>query len=279
MKSIFLLLLIMIVLCFGCSTEDAFESQALSFSLDIKMVKGTLVIFGATNLPDGMILFVQVDAAPALGAQVTWAGKTTVYKGNFVFDTIFFDPLPYRVKCILSAALNPEAKDKFTGDKLPFALGPGWEVSALANGTTQLAFEKEKVIGVPVDHQKVLGKGIAELENTAQTLEKEIKKLDEILGNHGKGLARFARLFESKRRKYNLDRATTSFYYPTSILKLQKLDKNISDYFIYGLAILEKDSKEKEKFYNSKEKAEKSLEKVKKEIEKLKSALKGHGEK
>ena len=275
MRKITVLLVFVLLIFTACEDKNAFDMSTLNFTLDMERVGKAVVIKGKTNLPDGFVLFLQVDAAPNLGAQATWAGTATINSGAYVFNTIFTDPLPYKTTCIISSALNPKYKELFTGNKLPFAVGPNWKVETLGNGTLQIALSVEKSFGIKADHKRILGDGISQIEYALVTFEKEIKSLDEIEKSKTSSLARFARLHGAKRRKLQFDAAATSFYYPTSFSDLQRLDRLVDNHFYYLLAKSEKDLKEMEKQKDARAKVEKYLVKARADIIKLQGLIDG----
>lgn len=257
----------------GCAQKDAFSTKKLDFTAEISNEQDSVKVTGKTNLPDGFVIFVRVDAAPQYLSGTSWSGQTTVLSGQFQFDTIFTAALPYNATCIISPAINPKWRDRFSGSKVPFTVDQGWKIDKSDGGFTQIAISVKSFFGTKTDHQRILSPAVKELRKALGTLDHEMNSIDKLMKNPKGGYAQFGRLHANKRRTLRMDNGTTSFYYPDVFELLQNLNRYLEDYFLYVLASFEKDMKEKEKHKNAKEKVLSLKQKTEQKLKEIEKAL------
>ncbi|MBA7533181.1 hypothetical protein ES705_25416 [subsurface metagenome] len=76
-------------------------------------------VFGVTDLPDGAVLMMQLDAPTGLCAQ----GKSKVENGGFTMvfgpfkDSYAFDTKPYEVSALLTPFNQPDSVSRLVGEK------------------------------------------------------------------------------------------------------------------------------------------------------------------
>lgn len=269
MKRIAVIVLILLFVMIGCGQKDAFFTRSLVTDFTLEREKNNIIISGRTNLPDGFALFMQVDAAPELGAEASWSGPVTVIKGQVRFETLFTDPLPYQAKCIISAAINPEYKERFLSKDLPFAVDESWRIARLADGSFELQKDFSAVFGTPAQHEKILSTALAPLERAIDSLMNQTEVLDKMAPDYSYGLSRFSRLHYDKKRISRLDQETTSYYYPTVFHELEKADRKLEAYFRQVLASFEKDPREMKNNEGAGEKCRQQVEKVRQTLQVL----------
>ncbi|MEA2032473.1 MAG: hypothetical protein U9N41_02690 [Euryarchaeota archaeon] len=114
----------------GCIEEEApiptptpVTEQAKEFSnLEITKVtyeSGQVKVFGTTDLPDGAILMMQLDAPTGLCAQ----GKSKVENAEFTMtfgpfkEPYDFDTKPYEVSALLTPVNQPDSVSRLVGEK------------------------------------------------------------------------------------------------------------------------------------------------------------------
>jgi hypothetical protein len=264
--------LLVLLFLFSCTSRDAFSNKRLVFDMNLSQAGGLLNVHGRTNLPDKFKLFFLVEAAPELGSEASWSARSAVAGGGFSIDTLFTDPLPYRVTCILSPTLNPEYAGFFQGEQVPFAFDGPWEYSKLGNDSFQLSLSQTVSIGVASDHAGTLKPALDELREALSTLKKEAANLQSLESEQG-GLARFYRLHVDKRRKHSLNSNVTSFYYPKTFERLQRLERYLEQYFLLVLAGRENDAKELENQRKSKSRLNDGIERIEARLTELGSKI------
>jgi hypothetical protein len=119
---------VVVVIFSGCVEEEAptptpVSEQAKEFSnFEITKViyeNGQVKVFGTTDLPDGAILMMQLDAPTGLCAQ----GKSKVENGEFTMvfgpfsEHYDFDTKPYEVSALLTPINQPDSVSKLVGEK------------------------------------------------------------------------------------------------------------------------------------------------------------------
>ena len=256
----------------GCLPgKDAFTEKRLRLSATIERNQAVRVE-GTTNLPDGSVLFLKVEAAPQYETGATWTGRAVVHQGRFSLETIHTVALPYRCTCIYSTALNPDQRNRFSADSLPFAVDPGWVVEPLADGGVHLQTTIEATFGTPDQHRELLIKELDEIESGAASLERELATIDQA---HlpGNGFARWLRLHRDRVRKLGLAKYTTSFYYGDAHRDLTTLAQAVHGVFLLKLAGFEKDAKEAAKHEKEPKRAMDLVKKIKAEIDQKRQLL------
>lgn len=252
MKKTFLMFLVALLFFQGaCSPKNAFESKKLDLSAEVKLEQGTVIVTGQTNLPDGFVLFIRVDAAPKYLSTANWSGQAIVVAGRFQFDSIFTATLPYSAYILISPAINPKWESQFSDSQVPFVIDERWEVDKSDSGSTQISLQINAELGTASDHRQILGPAVKELRATLGTLDHEMTSLEKLMVDPKEGYARFGRLHAKKRRTLRLNNGTTDFYYSDVFEFLRQLERHVEDTFLYALASFEKDVKEKEKHKNA----------------------------
>lgn len=100
------------------AAEQAKEYSILEIT-DVTYQSGQVKVFGRTDLPDGAILMMQLDAPTGLCAQ----GKSKVENGEFTMvfgpfkDPYAFDTKPYEVSALLTPVNQPDSVSRLVGEK------------------------------------------------------------------------------------------------------------------------------------------------------------------
>ncbi len=100
------------------AAEQAKEYSILEIT-DVSYQSGQVKVFGRTDLPDGAILMMQLDAPTGLCAQ----GKSKVENGEFTMvfgpfkDPHAFDTKPYEVSALLTPVNQPDSVSRLVGEK------------------------------------------------------------------------------------------------------------------------------------------------------------------
>jgi len=125
-----ILAIVAVAMFAGCIEEEALTptptpvtEQAKEFSnLEITKVtyeSGQVKVFGRTDLPDGAILMMHLEAPTGLFAQ----GKSKVENGEFTMvlgpfsEPYDFDTKPYEVSALLTPISQPDSVSKLVGEK------------------------------------------------------------------------------------------------------------------------------------------------------------------
>ena len=93
--------------------EQAKEYSILKIT-EVTYQSGQVKVFGRTDLPDGAILMMHLEAPTGLFAGLFAQGESKVENGEF---TMVFDTKPYEVSALLTPVNQPDSVSRLVGDE------------------------------------------------------------------------------------------------------------------------------------------------------------------
>ena len=93
--------------------EQAKEYSILEIT-DVSYQNGQVKVLGRTDLPDGAILMMHLEAPTGLFAGLFAQGESKVENGEF---TMVFDTKPYEVSALLTPVNQPDSVSRLVGDE------------------------------------------------------------------------------------------------------------------------------------------------------------------